>query len=343
MTRVIEYYDKYRTAWSNYVYHSTGATIAHQIGWMEVMRKGLGHSPQYLIALDNDKISGVLPLVILKTFWGSRYAISLPWIDYGGICADDFETEKMLLDEACRITDKENAQFMELRSIEEGNHNLSIREDKATFLLKLDKDPEVIWKGFDAKLRNQIRKSEKSGLTTEFGGIESLPDFYRIFAWKMHDLGTPVWGMKLFESILKNFPEAARIILVKQGEQAVAGGLLLSFKDRFYVPSAAAFRSALKFCPNHALYWEVIKKGCKEGYEYFDFGRSALGSNTYRFKRQWVPEPTRLVWQYYLAGLKDIPSINPSNPKYNLFIHVWKKIPLKLANYLGPKVIRNFP
>ncbi|UCE67750.1 MAG: FemAB family PEP-CTERM system-associated protein [Candidatus Zixiibacteriota bacterium] len=343
MKEIVEYTEDYKVAWSKYVADSNTSTIAHQIGWKEVMEEGLGHEPRYLLALEGEDIRGILPLAMVRTFWRSSYVVSLPWIDYGGICADDFETEKMLIDKACRIADGEKAQFLELRSIEKANHNLSIREDKATFLLRLDGDPEVVWKGFNAKLRNQIRKSEKSGLATEFGGIESLPDFYRIFAWKMHDLGTPVWGMKLFESILRHFPETAGIILVKRGEQAVAGGLLLSFKNRLYVPSAAAFRSALKFCPNHALYWEAIKKGCREDYEYFDFGRSALNSNTYRFKLQWVPEPTRLVWQYYLARLKDIPSINPSNPKYNLFINIWKRMPLKLANYLGPKVIRNFP
>jgi len=343
MVKIVEYEDRYREQWSAFVDKTITSTIAHQIGWKDVMEEGLGHKPKYIMAVESDKVKGILPLVILKTFWGSRYSISLPWIDYGGVCADDFETEKALLDEARRITEGEKAQFMELRSIKAGNHNLTISKDKATFLLKLDRDPEVIWKGFNAKLRNQIRKSKKSGLKAEFGGIELLPDFYRIFSWKMHDLGTPVWGFNFFESILRVFPKSAGIILVKKEKQAVAGGLLLSFKDRLYIPSAAAYKSALRSCPNHALYWEVIKKGCREGYECFDFGRSGVGSSTYNFKKQWVPEPTPLIWQYYLARTDNIPSINPSNPKYSLFINVWKKLPLSAANYLGPKIIRNFP
>jgi FemAB-related protein (PEP-CTERM system-associated) len=343
MIKVIEYTEGLKDGWSEYVAGSKTSTIAHEIGWKEVMEEGLGHRTKYLLALEGQKVLGVLPLTIIRTIWRSSYVISLPWIDYGGICSDDFEAQRMLTDEACRITDGERAQFMELRSIEKGDNDLRICEDKATFLLKLDSNPEVIWKGFNAKLRNQIRKSEKSGLTAEYCGIESLPDFYRIFAWKMHDLGTPVWGFNFFKSILEVFPKSAQIILVKKDKQPVAGGLLLSFKNRLYIPSAAAYRSALKYCPNHALYWETIKKGCREGFEYFDFGRSALDSNTFKFKRQWVPVPTQLVWQYYLSRIKEIPSINPSNPRYNFFINAWKKMPLKLANYLGPKVIRNFP
>ncbi len=343
MIKVVEYEHRYWKQWSAFVDKTVTSTIAHQIGWKEVMQTGLGHKPKYLIALDNDKVMGVLPLVIMKVFWGPRYAISLPWIDYGGVCADDFETENMLLNKARRITESEKAQFMELRSVEAGDHNFHIREDKVTFLLELNKDFDIMFKSFNSKLRNQIRKAEKSELTTKFGGIELLPDFYKIFSWKMHDLGTPVWGKSFFKMIFEAFPETARIILVKKDEQPVAGGLVLAFKDRLYVPSAAAYRSALKYCPNHALYWEVIKKSCEEGCRYFDFGRSKIGSSTFKFKQQWVPTPTSLTWQYYLARAKKMPSIDPSNPKYKLFINIWKKLPLSVANYLGPKIIRNFP
>jgi serine/alanine adding enzyme len=143
--------------------------------------------------------------------------------------------------------------------------------------------------------------------------------------------------------ILKNFPEFARIILVKKDGQPVASGLVLAFKDRLYVPSAAAYVSALKYCPNHALYWEVIKKACEEGRRYFDFGRSKIDSNTFKFKKQWVPTPTSLYWQYHLGHLEKLPSIDPSNPKYKLFISLWRRLPLSVANYFGPKLIRNFP
>jgi lipid II:glycine glycyltransferase (peptidoglycan interpeptide bridge formation enzyme) len=131
--------------------------------------------------------------------------------------------------------------------------------------------------------------------------------------------------------------------MVKKDEKYIAGGLVLEFKDRLYVPSAAAYRSALKYCPNHGLYWEVIRKGCEEEYSYLDFGRSKIDSNTYKFKKQWVPDPTQLKWQYHLARAKEIPAINPASPKYRLFINIWKKLPLSAANYLGPRIIKNFP
>ena len=343
MIKIVEYEDRYRERWSAFVDKTPTSTIAHRIGWEKVIQRGLGHKPKYLIALIDDSIRGILPLFLLKTLWRSKYLISLPWIDYGGVCAVDPETENRLLDEAGRIAKAENAQFVEFRSVEAVFNNLPVLEDKVTFLLELNKNPDIIMKSLNSKLRNQIRKAQKSELTAQFGGIELLPDFYKIFSWKMHSLGTPVWGFTFFENILMTFPDTANIIIVKKDDEAIAGGLVLAFKDRLYVPSAAAYRSALKYCPNHALYWEVIKKGCDEGYRYFDFGRSKVDSNTFKFKKQWVPNPTQLKWQYYLNRAREMPSINPSSPKYRLFINIWTKLPLSVANYLGPKIIKNFP
>jgi serine/alanine adding enzyme len=343
MIKVVEYNDNYKEAWMKYVNDSSRATVAHQIEWLAVMRKGLGHQPRYLLAIDNDRLKGILPLVIVKTWWQAKYLISLPWIDYGGVCADNTAAAKILLDKACHVAQGEKVKFMELRSVEAIESDLAAGRDKVTFLLRLGGDTDKILKSFDAKLRNQIRKSQKSGLSAEFGGLELLPDFYKIFSWKMHDLGTPVWGYGFFKSILESLPDRARIILISHGEKPIAGGLVLSFKDRLYVPSASAYRSSLKYCPNHALYWKVIKRGCEQGYKYFDFGRSAVDSPTFKFKKQWVTESTPLNWQYYLNRTKEVPAINPNNPKYKIFIRLWRRLPLPVANFLGPKVIKNFP
>ena len=341
--KVIEYEDKYRESWETFVDNMASSTIAHRIGWRAVVYEGLGHRPIYLMAVEGESIRGVLPLFLVRTLWGSKYLISVPWIDYGGVCASDPEGAKALFEEIQRISEAEKAQFVEFRSVDAVYRGMPTVDSKVTFLLDLNRGPDVILKSFDAKLRNQIRKAQKSELVTEFGGTELLPEFYKVFSWKMHSLGTPVWGYPFFENILKTFPDTARLMLITKDAKTIAGGLVLAFKNRLYVPSAASYRSALKYCPNHALYWEVIKKGCDEGYEYFDFGRSKIDSNTYNFKKQWVPVPTELKWQYHLGRAASVPEISPSSPKYRFFINAWRKLPLPLANFLGPRVIRNFP
>lgn len=344
MIDISELTTEYETAWTEFVNGVPGATIAHELGWREVIRDSLGHQPVYLIARDEDKLTGILPLFLVKTWWQSRYVISLPWIDYGGVCAVDRESEKLLLERACELTRRYKAEFMELRSVDSAEAGqLEVSEKKVTFLLELDKDPEIVWRGFNAKLRNQVRKADKSGLTTEYAGLEKIDSFYRVFARNMRDLGTPVWGKDFFERILTKFRESAKIILVKKEDKVIASGLVLSFKDRLYVPSASSYRDYLRYCPNHALYWRVIEDACKQGYGYFDFGRSTWDSNTFKFKKQWAPEPTQLRWQYHLNKADGIPAINPNNPKYRLFIGMWRKLPLPVANVVGPRLIKNFP
>jgi FemAB-related protein (PEP-CTERM system-associated) len=215
--------------------------------------------------------------------------------------------------------------------------------DKVSFVLELNEDPEVVWKAFGWEVRGRIRKSQKSKLTTEIGGLENLDDFYEVFSRNMRDLGTPVWGKDLFRNVLTEFPRDAEIILVRMGDEVIGGGLILSFKDTQYVPSASSCKWSLKYCPNNALYWSVIRRACENGCAYFDFGRSSRDSGTFRFKKKWGATVKQLVWQYHLNKEKEVPRISPDNPRYRAAIALWKRMPLRLANFLGPKLIRNFP
>ncbi|MFH2035013.1 MAG: FemAB family XrtA/PEP-CTERM system-associated protein [Candidatus Zixiibacteriota bacterium] len=343
MIEILEYTDAIKESWDSYVQDSTSATIAHQAGWRKVINKSLGHKPVYILAMENGKIAGILPIFKIKTWWGTRSIVSIPWLDYGGVIADSEEIALKLLLRAGEITREYKAEFIEYRSIQTADPDLPVSREKVSFWLELEKDSDALWKRFDGKLRNQIRKSDKSGLTTTLGGTEQIASFYEVFSHNMRDLGTPVWGRDFFENILNEFSDDAKIILVKSADKVIAGGLVLYFKDRIYVPSASSYRDYIKMCPNHALYWSLIKSGCEQGYKYFDFGRSGINSNTYNFKKQWCPESTQLNWQYYLNTLNEIPTVNPTNPKYHLIINIWRKLPISVANFLGPKVIRNFP
>lgn len=330
-------------AWQSLVAKHAAATICHQSEWGDILARTLRHKPEYLVAEQDSRLVGVLPLFRVTTWWRAIYLVSIPWLDYGGVLAESTEAEAALVQYAHQRAAETGAKFVELRSVLPLSESLPSRTDKVTFLLPLNPDPETLWKAFDAKLRNQIRKAQKSGLTTEFVGADGLNDFYGVFAQNMRDLGTPVWGKQLFAEILQTMANRAQLILVRKDHQVIAGGLLLRFRDRYYVPSASSYRWALEFCPNHALYWAVIERGCRERLAYLDFGRSTWNGPTFNFKKQWGAPPTQLTWQYLLPPGEELPAINPANPKYRLFIAAWRKLPLRVANWLGPKVIRNFP
>ena len=207
---------------------------------------------------------------------------------------------------------------------------------KVSLTLKLDTNPDQMWKHFDAKLRNQIRKSMKSGITTTWTGVEGLADFYRVFATNMRDLGSPVHSRSFFAAILSEFPDSARFILVHKGNQAIGGGLCLWFKNTLLMPWASSNRKYASLCPNNLLYWEVIRWGCEKGYRLFDFGRSSRGSGTYRFKKQWGAVEEPLHWQLLNRAGKLSVTVQSDDPRYRWVVRTWKHLPVTLTNSIGP-------
>src|SRR5262249_28791902 len=146
---------------------------------------------------------------------------------------------------------------------------------------------EELWRGLPAKVRNQVRKAQKCGLTVAWGGDELLPEFYAVFSHNMRDVGTPVYGLPLFRAVLRQFPDGAEVCVVRAEGVAVAAGLLLHGRGTAEVPSASSLRSHNLTCANMLLYWHLLERAVGRGQDVFDFGRSSPESNTYRFKKQW--------------------------------------------------------
>jgi len=325
-----------------FVEGASGATLAHGRAWPSVISGALGHHDRSLIAERDGEVCGILPMMLLSHWLFGTFHVSLPWLDYGGVVADNAETAQELLDAATAQARADGAAFIEFRSVTPVFSGLVARQDKVTFLLPLA-DADGVWRGLDAKVRNQVRKAQRAGLTCHFGRDELLPDFYRVFARNMRDLGTPVWGVALFQKMLEAFPKTSEIALIRLGDKVIGGGLVLSFKDTVYMPSASSLREYFHLCPNNLLYWDVIKRACDHGYHIFDFGRSTVGSGTYHFKKQWGAEVKPLHWQYVLLSGKKVPQLNPSNPRFKAFIELWKRLPVGIATRLGPRIVRHLP
>ena len=334
--------ERWRAGWGAFVDASPGATLAHADPWLSVICGALGHKNRSLVAERGGEVCGVLPMMLLSHWLFGTFTVSLPWLDYGGILADGVDTAGALRDVAVTQARADGASFIELRSVEKVQPDLPTRDDKVTFLLQLGSVDEV-WRCFDSKIHRHVRKAQRAGLRCQFGREELLPDFYRVFARNMRDLGTPVWDIALFEDILKAFPKTSEIALVRLGEKAVGGGLVLSFKDTVHMPSVSSLRPYFPLRPNNLLYWEVIKRSCEQGYRTFDFGRSTVGSGNYDFKKHWGTTVKPLHWQYVLLDGNQIPQLNPSNPQFKALIEIWKRLPLSIANWLGPHIVRHFP
>lgn len=330
--------------WDEYVDSSPESANYHRFAWRSVIENSFGHKTFYLCAKDDaGKIKGVLPLVHMKSILFGNFMVSLPFFNYGGILCDDEITRQALL-EAAKVKMRERgASFIELRHFRDCGMGMATKRHKVSMLLELQKDISMQWQAFDAKLKNQIKKAQKSELTIKIGHLDNLNDFYVIFSRNMRDLGTPVYAKVFFQNILKEFPDNTKILTVILKNKAVAAGLATWYKDIFELPWASSLVSYLPFCPNDLLYWEAIKYAIENGFKKFDFGRSSLDSGTYRFKEQWGARPIQLYWQYYLKEGGVLPEITPTNPKYQLAVKLWQRLPVWLTNIVGPRIVKDIP
>lgn len=330
--------------WNTFVESCAGRTNYHQYGWRKVIEESFGHRTHYLVAREDEgRICGVLPLAHLKSALFGNFLVSLPFFNYGGLLYSEEGAAAALLESSRRLRDELGAEHVELRHLYTPQQGLPARNHKVTMLLELAESVEAQWQRLDPKVRNQVRKAEKTGLSVLTGQLELLDGFYRVFCRNMRDLGTPVYPERFFRQVLESFPEATRIISVQREGKTIAAGLLSWYADTLEVPWASSIRDYRELCPNNLLYWEAIRFAIGHGFARFDFGRSTPGEGTFRFKKQWGAEPHQLHWNYLVSAGQPLPELSPSNPKYRLAIGIWQRLPLALTNLLGPPIVRNIP
>jgi FemAB-related protein (PEP-CTERM system-associated) len=332
--------------WQTYVERAPHASLYHALEWRDVLRRAFGHRSWYLMVKDAGKTRGVLPLVEMKSTLFGHFFVSLPFLDYGGILADAPEYEAALAGAAADLAMKRGAHHIELRQsfaaarCAEGRWKL--RQHKAALIIPLNVDADTLWSGLHSRLRGKVRKAEKSGATFSVGTVEELDRFYRVFSRNMRDLGTPVYSPAFFQNVLR-FAKDAAVLLVHHQGQPAAGAIALRRGELVELPWICSDYSQSSFNVNEYLYWSVIQWACRSGARELNLGRCSTDGGVFRFKMQWNPEVRPLFWYYWLAPGIDPPELSPSNPKYALAIRCWKKMPLALANRVGPWVVRNIP
>jgi serine/alanine adding enzyme len=328
--------------WDTHVASHRDATAYHRWAWRGVFREAFGHPAHYLVARRDGRVVGGLPIVTFRSRVFGAFAVSLPFVNYGGVVADDTETAAALVHEAVRWARRERLSHVELRHLLPKAAPWPAKRHKVAMWLSVGSNEAVAWARLDRKVRNQVRKAQKAGLRTEVGGPELIDAFYQVFATNMRDLGTPVYGRGFFEAILRSFPDSARVFVVSLGQTPVAAAVTIRWRDTVEVPWASSLRAHNDKAPNMLLYWTMLKAAMAQGAARFDFGRSTPDEGTFHFKRQWGAEPHPLVWEY--AGLEGAPpDQSPKNPKFRLAIAIWQRLPLAVANRLGPAIVRNIP
>jgi serine/alanine adding enzyme len=336
--------------WDAYTNKHPRGSLYHLHCWKPIIELSFGNETCYLEARDaEDRLRGVLPLVRQRSRVFGDHLVSLPFVTYGGAIADSAAVEDALMQHAGTLAREMGSAHVEFRDTLPRTH-WRARTEKFSLRLALPDNAETLWQGFTSKLRAQIRRGEREHARAEIGGRELLPDFYRVFARNMRDLGTPVYSRTFFEHIFDKLPCAAdavgqhaRAIVVYLRGRPVAGAVLLGYRRMLEIPWASSLREVNPLGINMVLYWRVMQHAIESGHTVFDFGRSTRDAGTYRFKRQWGAGPVPLHWHYWMADSGDLPQLNPQNPKYRLAIAAWQHLPLWAANMIGPKLVKNLP
>jgi serine/alanine adding enzyme len=339
------YTEKDRDNWNSYVMQSGDTSCYHLINWKDIIERTFGHQTYYLLSEDGTgKINGILPIVQLRSLMFGNYGVSLPYFNYGGICADSDTIRETLLAEAANIARSQNMKHVELRHQVSSENGLSVKTSKVSMRLPLPDDAKTLLDSFPSKLRSQIRRPSKEGMFGKLGKEEELESFYSVFSMNMKDLGTPVYSKNFFKNILNEFPDTTWICSIyTQSQLPIASGFLLAFKNTLEIPWASSLRDYNKYSPNTLLYWSALDFACNQGYKVFDLGRSTPAEGTYRFKEQWGAKPIQLYWYYWMKNGGPLPELNPHNPKYELAIKFWQKLPVWLTKIIGPSIVKNLP
>jgi FemAB-related protein (PEP-CTERM system-associated) len=316
---------------------------SRRIEWLTILHEGFGHQPYVLEAMAEGETQGMLPLVYMQSMLFGKFLVGLPYLNIGGVLAKA-DVAAQLIDRAIELAEELDVKHLELRHEEAQQHpsfNYELAE-KVHMRLDLPPSSDELWKSFDPKVRNQIRKAEKEGVTIRWGREDQLHDFYATFSRNMRDLGTPVFGRHLFASILRHLGDAAEFCVARHNGRAIAAGLLIHGDGMSEVPSASSLRKLNYLNGNMLMYWHLLMRSIERGQQVFDFGRSSAGSSTYRFKAQWGAQPHRATWQYYVRK-GSVSDMRPTNPKNQRRIAIWKRLPVWLTRLAGPSIVRGIP
>jgi FemAB-related protein (PEP-CTERM system-associated) len=326
--------------WDAFVLACPEATFFHRAGWQRIIRDVFRHDTHFLYAEEGGEIVGVLPLAHVKSLLFGNALVSLPFAVYGGVAASNPEAAQRLEEEAQAVANKLGVDHLELRHVAQRHPDWPTQDLYVTFRKEILPDEEANLQAIPRKQRAMVRKGIKHGLVGEIDpGVER---FFALYADNVHRHGTPALPKRYFQALRETFgPDCEVLIVTGPDGQPLSGVMSFYFRDEvlpYYAGDAVAARD---LAGNDFKYWDLMRRACARGIKVFDYGRSKQGTGSYAFKKNWGFEPQPLFYEYRLYKRDAIPQNNPANAKYRLFIEAWRRMPIGLANRLGPYIVRN--
>lgn len=328
--------------WDTYVKHHPKATVYHLSAWGRAVSRSMGHKHHYIYLEEKGEICALLPLIHIKSRLFGNSLISVAFATNGGPLYDN-AAALALLDQECKMITRElGVDFLECRN-RKGIHDdwPAKKESYSNFRKMLSPDNEENMLAIPRKQRAMVRKGIKFGLKAI---VDDLPDrLFAMYSESVRNLGSPVFPKKLFYCLKEEYGQNCEILTIETEQgKAISSVMTFYFRDEVVPYYGGGTVEARELAANDFMYWSVMAravnhKSCK----IFDFGRSKNGTGAFSFKKNWGFEPEALHYEFILQDGQEMPDINPLNPKYRLMIKTWKKLPLLVANFIGPLISRS--
>lgn len=320
--------------WDDFVVANPEGTFFHRAGWKDVIERAFGHRMYMLMAERAGRIEGVYPLGHVKSLLFGNSLISVPFCVYGGIVAGT-DAARAALDKAGQeLAQKLGVDYLEVRSMVPRHDDWPRKELYVTFRRAIDPDVEKNLTNIPRKQRAMVRKGIEAGLSGEIdGGIDR---FFEAYSHSVHALGTPVFPKRYFQIVREVFKDHSDVLTITKEGRLIGSVLNFYHRDEVLPYYGGGTAEARELKGNDFMYWDLMRRSCERGLKVFDYGRSKQGSGSFSFKKNWGFEPQPLYYEYFLVKARELPNISPTNPKYEMFIKLWKAMPRGLATFVGP-------
>ena len=326
--------------WDDFVLACPVATFFHRAGWQSIIAQVFGHKTHFLFAESHGVIQGVLPLAHVNSWLFGNSLVGLPFAVYGGAAAANDGAADMLEAEAQTLAKQLGVDHLELRNVQARHADWPCQDLYVTFRKAILPEEEANMLAIPRKQRAMVRKGIKRGLTSAID--PDVDRFFALYADNVHRHGTPAMPKSYFGALRKEFGDDCEVLTVLAPDgRSLSSVMSFYFRDEVLPYYAGDDESARDLAANDFKYWELMRRSCARGLKVFDYGRSKQGTGSFAFKKNWGFEPQPLHYEYCLYKRDAIPQNNPSNAKYKLMIETWRRMPIGLANWLGPFIVRS--
>lgn len=340
--RVLEDSKENNELWSRFIDQHPGSSLDHCWEWRWVLTQAFGYRPYYLGAFDAEQLVGVLPLFHVSLGFGKSALVSIPFGNYGGVCADSPQAASALIGESARLIEQLDcsyAAFYNRKPVEfEG---LVPRDDKARYSLSLENASlEGIFAGLASTVRKKIRYAIKHGLTVQVS--QDAGPLYEIHLRKFRQLGTPCFPKAYFDLILEHFGRRALIYYTCFEGKPIAFKFCVVHRDALTMIVGGDLEEYLHLQPNYLMFWRALEDAKAKGCSEIDLGRSSRDSGPAKHKLFLGMNESPLGYQYLVSGKHKFSLRTTGSYKFQLASRLWQKVPLSATRWIGPKLVRYF-